>query len=193
MNNLKKLHIVILFSLIFVLSACGNKGIDNPLNYKVSDFSYVNQEGEKFTLKDLEGKVWIADLIFTNCDTVCPPMTAHMAKLQAMVKEEELDVEFVSFSVDPEVDTPEMLKEYAQQFDADFSNWHLLTGYTQEEIKKFAQESFKTLAEKPENQDQVLHGINFYLVDQNGVVLKDYNGVENTPYEQIIEDIKKVQ
>ncbi|MFT4414101.1 SCO family protein [Fredinandcohnia humi] len=190
---MKKLHILLMISFLLVLSSCANNGIEDPLNYEVSDFSYVNQDGEAFTLEDLKGKIWIADMIFTNCDTVCPPMTAHMAKLQAMVKEEGLDVEFVSFSVDPEVDTPEMLKEYGEKFEADFTNWHLLTGYSQEDIKEFAKDSFAAIAEKPKNQDQVLHVINFYLVDQNGTVLKEYNGVENTPYDQIIADIKKIQ
>ncbi|WP_026021912.1 SCO family protein [Bacillus timonensis] len=186
---MKKLLVVV--ALIFVLAACGS-GIDNPLNYEVSDFSYVDQNGEDFSLKDLEGKVWIADMIFTECDTVCPPMTAHMAKLQGMVKEEGLDVEFVSFSVDPEVDTPEKLKEYAEGYSDDLSNWHLLTGYSLDEITEFGKDSFKALVAKPEGQDQVIHVIKFYLVDQNGTVLKEYNGVEDTPYEEIIEDIKKV-
>ncbi|WP_077618494.1 SCO family protein [Bacillus sinesaloumensis] len=180
-------------ALILILAACGNSGIANPLNYEVSDFSYTDQNGESLSLKDLEGKVWIADMIFTQCDTVCPPMSAHMAKLQQMVKDEGLDVEFVSFSVDPEVDTPEMLKEYAEGYSDDLSNWHLLTGYSLEEITKFAKDSFAAIVAKPEGQDQVMHVINFYLVDQNGTVLKDYDGVSNTPYEEIIEDIKKIQ
>ncbi|WP_449536628.1 SCO family protein [Ferdinandcohnia sp. Marseille-Q9671] len=191
---MKKVYLSFVLGVILILAACGNNdGIKDPLNYEVSDFTYTNQEGEPFGLKDLEGKVWVANMIFTNCDTVCPPMTAHMAKLQGMAKEEELDVEFVSFSVDPEVDTPELLKEYAAGFDADLSNWNLLTGYTLEEMEKFAKDSFAALVAKPEGQDQVMHGIKFYLVDQNGTVLKDYNGVENTPYEEIIEDIKKIQ
>jgi len=192
-ENVKKIKFFVVIALILVLAACGNSGIANPLNYEVSDFSYTDQYGESFSLKDLEGKVWIADMIFTQCDTVCPPMSAHMAKLQGMVKEEGLDVEFVSFSVDPDVDTPEILKEYAEGYSDDLSNWHLLTGYSLDEITQFAKDSFKAIVMKPEGQDQVMHVVNFYLVDQNGTVLKDYDGVSNTPYEEIIEDIKKIQ
>ncbi|MEH7387224.1 SCO family protein [Bacillus sp. JJ1521] len=191
-ENVKKIKFLVVIALIFVLAACGS-GIPNALNYEVSDFSYVDQNGDNLSLKDLEGKVWIADMIFTNCTTVCPPMSAHMAKLQGMVKEEGLDVEFVSFSVDPEVDTPEVLKEYAESYSDDLSNWHLLTGYTLPEITVFAKDSFKALVAKPDGQDQVIHVIKFYLVDQNGTVLKEYNGVENTPYEEIIADIKTIQ
>lgn len=191
-ENVKKINFFVVVALIFVLSACGS-GIPNALNYEVSDFSYVDQNGEQFSLKDLEGKVWVATMIYTTCPDVCPPMTAHMAKLQGMAKEENLDVDFVSFSVDPEVDTPEMLKEYAEGFGADLSNWHLLTGYSIEEITVFAKDSFKTIVAKPDGQDLVMHGIKFYLVDQNGTVLKDYDGVSNTPYEDILADIKTIQ
>jgi protein SCO1 len=184
-----------IFLLLLSVTACnfGNK-IDNPLNYEVQNFTFTNQNGEPFGLKDLKGKIWVADFVFTNCETVCPPMTAHMAQLQRKVKEAGLkNVEFVSFSVDPEMDTPEVLKEYAAKYEADEKNWHFLTGYSQEEIENFAKESFKTIVQKPQNTDQVIHGVDFYLVDQNGKVLKSYNGVENTPYEEIIKDIKTLQ
>ncbi len=88
-------------------------------------------------------------------------MTAHMAKLKQMAKKEGLDVEFVSFSVDPEVDTPEKLAAYAKQFTDDLSNWHLLTGYSPAEISELAQKSFKTIVQKPANDDQVVHGTSF--------------------------------
>ncbi|MCH1626363.1 SCO family protein [Ferdinandcohnia quinoae] len=190
---MKKLHkwTLLLVSVIF-LAACGNKGLENTVNYTVSDFTAVNQDGKEVTLKDFEGKVWVADFVFTNCKTVCPPMTANMAKLQSMINEEDLDVQLVSFSVDPEIDKPEILKEYGELFEADFSKWSFLTGYDQEFIAKFATKSFHTLAEKVKSGDDVLHGVKFYLVDQNGKVLKEYSGNVDTPYEEIISDIKTI-
>lgn len=97
---LKKLVAVIgLFTII--LAACGQSGIENALNYDVEDFNYTNQDNQAVGLSDLEGKVWIADFIFTSCETVCPPMTYNMSQLQDKVKEEGIEnVEFVSFSVD---------------------------------------------------------------------------------------------
>lgn len=190
---LKKLAAVIgLFTII--LAACGQSGIENALNYDVGDFNYTNQENQAVGLSDLEGKVWIADFIFTSCETVCPPMTYNMSQLQDKVKEEGIEnVEFVSFSVDPTVDSPEALKDFANNYEIDFSNWHFLTGYTQEEIESFAVDSFKSLVKKPKNDDQVIHQTSIYLVDQNGVVMKDYDGVSDVPYEEIIADIKKIQ
>uniref|UniRef100_C5DAR9 Electron transport protein SCO1/SenC n=1 Tax=Geobacillus sp. (strain WCH70) TaxID=471223 RepID=C5DAR9_GEOSW len=177
---------------IVLLAACG-KTIPDAKNWPVDDFTYTDQNGKPFGLKDLKGKVWVADFIFTNCETVCPPMTANMAKLQKKAKEKGFDVEFVSFSVDPEVDTPEKLKEYVKKFNGDLSNWHLLTGYSQQEIEKFAEKNFKTIVKKPKNEDQVIHGTEFYLVDQNGTIVQTYSGVQDVPYEKILEHIEILQ
>lgn len=189
----KGLSVIAFFMLIF-LTACGGGGkIEGALNYEVEPFTFTNQNGDSVSLEDLKGKVWIADFIFTNCETVCPPMTAHMTKLQQEAEEAGVDVEFVSFSVDPEVDTPEKLKEFARNYDLSFDNWHFLTGYDQETIEEFAVSSFKAIVQKPKNNDQVIHGTKFYVIDQNGVVVKDFNGVENTPYEEIIDVVKALQ
>ncbi|RSD26328.1 SCO family protein [Mesobacillus subterraneus] len=186
--------LVILAAITFIAAGCGNGGLKDAKNYPIEDFTFTNQDGKSFGKEDLKGKVWVADFIFTNCADVCPPMTANMAKLQDMIKEEGLkDVEIVSFSVDPTVDSPEVLKDYGNKFSVDFSNWSFLTGYSQEEIEQFALESFKALVKKPESGDQVIHGTDFYLVDQNGNMRKYYTGLKEVPFEQIIKDIKTLQ
>lgn len=179
---------------LLLLSACGGGGIKNPLNYEIEDFTFTNQDGKELGLKDLEGKVWVADFIYTYCTTECPPMTFNMTKLQKMVEEEGIEnVEFVSFSIDPEVDSPEVLKEYGGNFELDFNNFHFLTGYDQAFIEKFALDNFKALVKKPENQEQVIHQVYFYLVDQNGTIMKAYNGFEDVPFAEIVSDIKALQ
>ena len=172
--------------LSFFLAAC-NQGIENPLQWEIEDFTFTNHNNEEFALADLEGEVWLADFVFTNCTTVCLPMMANMTDLQAQLKEEGLDVQIVSFSVDPEFDKPEILKSYAENYGADLSSWTLLTGYTPQEIDDFAMDNFQTLARKPENDDQVIHGTSFYLVNQEGVIMKSYDGL-NPPVEEILAD-----
>jgi protein SCO1/2 len=184
--------LVIMMFAVMVLTACSSK-IPDPLNWKLDEFTYTDQQNEPFGLSDLKGKVWIADFIFTNCETVCPPMTANMAKLQKEMKAEGLEVDFVSFSVDPENDTPEVLTEYMKTYDADLSDWHLLTGYEQEQIEQFALKQFKTIVQMPKQSDQVIHGTDFYLVDQEGKVMKTYSGVSDTPYDEIIKHVKALQ
>ena len=165
--------------LILLLSACGKSGIENPLNYSVEDFNHTNQKGESFGLGDLEGEIWMANFIFTNCDDVCLPMTANMKILQDRVKEEGIEnIQFVSFSVDPTVDTPDVLTEFGEMFKVDNTNWNFLTGYSQETIEQFAAESFKAIVKKPQTGDQVLeHGTSIYLVNQEGKLMKDYSGL----------------
>ncbi|MCM3692718.1 SCO family protein [Neobacillus niacini] len=179
---------------ILILSACGQKGIENPLDYPVKDFKAVTQENKPFEKKNLDGKIWVADFIFTNCADVCPPMTANMTKLQKMVEDEKLEnVEFVSFSVDPTVDTPEKLTEYATNFGLKDDNWTFLTGYSQEFIETYARETFKTLVKKPQEGDQVIHQTYFFLVGPDEKVKKIYDGYQEVPYDEMISDIKALQ
>jgi protein SCO1/2 len=190
----KKVMTAILITMLLIVSGCGGNGVDIPSDATtVTDFTFTNQNGSEYGLAQLKNKVWVADFIFTNCETVCPPLTANMSKLQEMAKEEGLEVEFVSFSVDPENDTPEKMLAFAQQFDADFTNWNFLTGYSQSEIEAFAPESFAAHVQKPKSTDQVIHGLRFYIVNKDGIVVKSYNGLENPPYEEMLQDIEKLQ
>ncbi|MFB6466113.1 SCO family protein [Cytobacillus sp. Hz8] len=190
-----KVLAIYLIMTVVLLSACGQREIKDAKNWPIKDeFTYTNQEGKPFGLKDLKGKVWVADFIFTNCEDVCLPMTSNMAKLQQLAKDENIkNIEFVSFSVDPENDTPQKMKEFAQSFNVDFKNWHFLTGYSQEAIEQFAMKNFKALVKKPEKEDQVIHGTDFYLVDQNGTIVKYYTGLNKIPMKVIINDIKTLQ
>ncbi len=192
-----KSYIKALVPLLFVIlaAACSSEQkIPNATDYEVESFTYTNQDGKDVSLEDLKGKVWVADFVFTNCNTVCLPMTANMKKLQERIEEEGLeDVKLISFSVDPEVDKPEVLKEYGQQFNADFTNWHFLTGYSQDEIEDFSLESFKATVQKPDGNDQVIHSVSFSLVDQEGRVVQSYSGLDDIPMDDIIQHIKMLQ
>lgn len=194
LSTLGVLVLVMVVSMVVRTFSTFNSGIPDAKNWPVADFTYTNQEGKPYGLSNLKGKIWIADFIFTNCEDVCLPMTYNMAKLQTMVKEEGLEnVEFVSFSVDPAVDSPQVLKDFADYFKVDYSNWNFLTGYEQQHIEEFAMDSFKTIVKKPDSQDQVIHGTDFYLVDQEGKIMKYYTGLNDIPYDQIISDIKALQ
>ncbi|WP_129728949.1 SCO family protein [Ectobacillus funiculus] len=194
MERYRIIRMLMAVSVILLLAACGESKLKDPLNWEVEQFSYTDQNGKTFGSSDLQKKVWIADFIFTSCETVCPPMTANMTKLQKMLKEKGIkDVEFVSFSVDPTVDTPEKLQEFMKKYEMDASKWHFLTGYSQEEISQFAEKNFKALVDKPASTTQVIHGTSLYLVDTTGTVVKKYSALQNTPYEDIIKDIQTIR
>src|SRR4051812_44215844 len=106
---------------IILLTACGSSGIKDAYNWPVEKFTFTDHNGKPFGLEDLKGKVWVANFIFTNCDDVCLPMTANMKKIQDEVKNEGIqNIEFVSFSVDPTIDTPEVLIGFGNMFQVDY-------------------------------------------------------------------------
>lgn len=179
--------------LLMTLAACSSYPIETNMSEEVNDFEFTTESNETFSLDDLDGTYWIADFVFTNCTTVCLPMTSNMSYLQDLINEEGLDVQLVSFSVDPDYDTPEVLTDYAEEYDADLDNWTFLTGYDFQTIKELSIKSFKSmLQEPPEGTDQVTHGTSFYLVDPDGNVIKSYNGVQRDSMDEIFEDLKKL-
>ncbi|SFD44880.1 protein SCO1/2 [Lentibacillus persicus] len=188
---MKRLLLPIVMMALF-LAACG-EDIETNMSQEVEDFEFTTQDNEALSLKDLEGDWWIADFIFTNCTTVCNTMTPNMAMLQESLDKEGLDAQLISFTVDPEYDTPEVLKTYGERYGADFSNWSFLTGYDFQTIKEFSVSSFKSLVEQPpEGSDQVMHGTSFFLVNPEGKVIKRYSGVESEEVDNIIQDLKAV-
>ncbi|MFG6119158.1 SCO family protein [Thalassobacillus sp. B23F22_16] len=181
------------FAVLLFLAACGQE-IEENMSRDVEEFSAINEQGEERSLEDYQGQYWVADFIFTNCDTVCPPMTANMARLQTMMEEEGIeDVQLVSFSVDPENDDPEALTEFGDKFQADFGNWDFLTGYDFDEIRQLSIKSFQSMLEEEPNSDQMMHGTRFYLVNPDGEAIKHYSGTESGSMEEILEDLKKTQ
>jgi len=180
--------------LMLTLAACGGSQIETNMSEEISDFEFTTQDNETFGLDDLKGKYWVADFVFTNCTTVCLPMTTNMSYLQDQINEEGLeDIELVSFSVDPDYDTPEVLKEYSEDYEADLSNWTFLTGYDFDTIKELSIKSFKNMVqEAPEGTDQVTHGTSFFLVDPDGKVIKAYQGTDKENMDDILADLKEV-
>ncbi len=197
---MKKWLIAVLSVLMF-LSACSAGAVEPMSRYgdEIQDFEVTNQNDETFTREDMDGKVWLLSFIFTNCATVCPPMTQNMTSVTQELEEKGIDdYGVMSFSVDPEVDTPEVLTEYAGWYDIpEDTDWQFLTGYDYEFIRGFAEDNFKTIvAPPPEGSDQVTHGTAFYLIDENGTIIKDYPGVDsgdNTfPQAEVVSDVEKL-
>lgn len=103
-----------------------------------------------------------------------------------------MDVEFVTFTVDPATDKPQVLKDYLGQFSGDESNWHLLTGYSQEAIEKMALNQFQTIVQKPNESGQVIHGTNFYVIDQQGYIVNEYSYSEESFEEQMLTEVERL-
>lgn len=192
----KVIGLVILLALVTVLSACGNVKFKADYSYEIQDFDHVNQRGENVSLESLKGKPWLGMYIFTNCNSVCPPMTFNMTQIQEKLMKKGIeDYNLVAFSVDPEVDTPEVLADYLARYTVpDESKWNLLTGYSQSYIEQFAVKSTKLLVKDDPNSDQVIHGIQFFLVDKDGILVKQYDGyakdAADVPIDTIVGDLE---
>jgi protein SCO1/2 len=136
-----------------------------PVYFAMPDFALTDHSGQPFSSRQLEGKVWIGFIFLTNCPTgACPVMVGKMARLQEALPDER--VHFVSVSVDPERDTPEVLAEYAARTSGkDVSRrWHLLTGESREQMTALAR-SMKLIVD-----EDFGHSTVFLLVDQEGNV-----------------------
>lgn len=156
------------------------------VHHQLPDFALTNQHGHALALADLEGKVWVADFIFTSCPTICPPMTDEMTRLQDEFATEP-DLRFVSFSVDPERDTPAVLSRYADSFGVDHSRWSFLTG-EKASIYQLAHDGFNLAV--GHQGSEILHSTRFVLVDRGGNVRGYYDSRIKANLRHLRRDIK---
>lgn len=154
----------------------------------VSDFSLMTADRKAFTHQDFIGKVTITDFIFTTCAGPCPIMSGQMQQLQATLHENS-SIQFVSFSVDPEYDTPEILTEYATRYGAIKDKWIFLTG-EKKTIYDITKNSFHLSVEDDENA--VLHSTKFVLVDQEARIRGYYDSEDEESLKKLIEDTKSL-
>ena len=149
-------------------------------------FSLTDQDAKPITLASLKGKPWIADFVFTHCAGPCPLMTAKMARLQRELPSPNLH--FVSFSVDPERDTPPVLKEYAAKFQAEESRWRFLTGPAD---AIFATAKGMLLTAIPANESSpIIHSTKFVLVDGEGRIRQYYDYNDAGQMKALVQDAK---
>jgi protein SCO1/2 len=149
-------------------------------------FALTNQDGERVTLDDLKGKVWLADFVYTTCPGPCPIISAHMGRLS---RELPADARIVSFSTDPDNDTPAVLKAYAKRFGAG-GNWTFLTG-PKDEMYALIQHGFMLPIMAPAGA-QIVHSTRIMLVDKSGAVRGLYDGTTSGPDAQILADIRRL-
>lgn len=159
----------------------------------VPAFAFVDQNGQPLTQGDLQGAVWVANFIFTRCPSACPMLTAKFKALQGELGALQ-GVRFVSISVDPQHDTPEVLAAYAKRFGADTRRWSFVTGPLSE-IEKTVVRGFKIHVGKPKPNEtdptliDIMHGEHFVLVDQSGQI-RGYYRSEKPELEELKKDLR---
>ncbi|MEW5741936.1 MAG: SCO family protein [Myxococcota bacterium] len=157
--------------------------------WPVPEFTYPDQHGKPVTPQSLRGQVWIANFIFTQCRTVCPLLTSKMVQLQRLLS--GVDVRFVSISVDPAHDTPEVLRAYQQKWAPDETRWTLLA--TDEKTLPATAAGFKISAMKSEGGvDPIIHSAVFVLVDGKGVVRGAFSSEDRADFLALVKAAKKL-
>jgi protein SCO1/2 len=153
----------------------------------VPDFTLTDQTGAIFYSKaKLDGHVWVADFIYTNCGGPCPRMSTQMNQIRRAI-DDNPDVQSVSFTIDPDRDTPEVLAQYGKRYKAEPAVWHLLTG-TKPELKKLSWDAFHL----GDVNGDLEHSTRFVLVDRKSRIRGYYDSAESESIPKLVADIKRL-
>lgn len=182
----------------FDLPVFFEKGVDNPfqecpitdsVQHYIPDFNLTNQDGRSVGREKMNGKITIVDFFFTSCPSICPQMSLEMERVNDMFREED-EVQIMSFSIDPEYDTPDILSDYAAEHKAVAGKWDFLTG-DKSAIYQLARCGFviPTL-DGLGIPDDFVHSDKFILVDQLGRIRGYYSGTSRDDVDLLILETK---
>lgn len=167
--------------------------LEKTRTHTIPEFSLMNQAGESVTNANFDGKIYIADFFFTTCMGICLDMTKNMVKLQTEFNHDK-DVLFMSHTVTPGIDTPEVLAAYGQRHGVNPDKWHLVTGdraaiYDLGRRHYFVEEDLGI----KRDDDEFLHTENFLLIDGSRRIRGIYNGLKDASLAQLVADVRTLQ
>lgn len=165
------------------------KQVTDTVYATIPPFSFVDQNRETITEKNLDGKIYVADFFFTSCPSICPPMQRNMLTV-AKAYEGKKDFKLVSFTIDPRHDTIPVLKQYADKLGAKSDQWYFLLG-KKEEVYQLAEKNYLvSVAENKDAPGGYVHQGWLVLVDKKGRVRGAYDGTDEKQVKQLIVDVK---
>jgi len=182
---------IFLFSEAF-RSGSPNLPVYGPDHHTIPDFSLTDHNGSDLNLKGLGDRIIVADFFFTYCPTICPVMTSHLADVQNFYSGDS-EVGFASFTVDPERDTPERLKEFARKYGADLEQWIFITGEKKDLYKLARNGFFLTATDGDGGPDDFIHSEKLILIDHKKRIRGYYDGTESADVNKLIKDISKLK
>ena len=160
------------------------RGRTLPVYFEAPHFELTDQDNRRVTDDQLRGSVWVAMVFFTHCPDICPGMMGRLVELQKAVTDPK--VKLVSFSIDPERDTPEQLKRYADRLGADSTRWFLLTGPKDQMFA--AAEWLKLAAEPAQGNKPISHTNRMLLIDQSGNARGVYDSSDDAAMSKLASD-----
>lgn len=163
----------------------------DTLYHSIPPFSFIDQNNKPYGDKDLANKIYVANFFFTSCPSICPEMQTLMKKVHDTDDFETIsDFKLLSFTVDPEHDTPEVLKEFAQRVQANDDRWKFLTG-NREAIYKLAYDGYMANAGVDSTAPGgFLHSDLVFLIDRERHIRGIYEGTSATDMKRLIDEIK---
>ena len=171
-----------LLLLMVLLAGCAREK-PLPVLGEIPRFELVNQQGHKFERSSLDGHVWIADFIYTTCETSCPRMSSKMHSIQGATS---AGVKLVSFTVDPQHDTPQALAEYGRKYSADGARWTFLTG-NPATLDMLDHDAFKL------GNLSMDHSTRFVLIDRKGRIRGYYGLFDGDPVSRLAKDAARLE
>jgi len=180
---------------ILLLASCGSEPL--PDYGAVPPFELTERSGAPVSRDQLLGKVWVADFVFTHCAGPCPRMSTNMKRLQAALPESD-DIRLVTLTVDPERDTIDILKEYANRYGADPERWLFLTGDKQELYDLIQKGFLQAVDDGSRTEDGqpgpgiITHSTRYTLIDRAGRIRGFYFGTEDDVVEAILPDLTRL-
>jgi protein SCO1/2 len=168
------------------------KIVDKTITHRIADFSFRDQSNTLVTQQTVSGNVYVASFFFTSCPSICPKMTNLLKAVQDTFRHKP-NVQMLSFSVTPWIDSIPRLRRYAADKGIDSAKWHLLTGdrgriYDLARRSYFAEEAIGFT----KNSSEFLHTEHLILVDQNRRIRGIYNGTQLLEIDKLIADIHKL-
>lgn len=175
----------------------GEREVNGPGDttyFTVPPFNFIDEDGNPFGDKDTEGKILIVDFFFTRCTSICPRMSAQMQQLQLRLdKPRYNDVLFLSHTVDPEHDTPEVLKAYAKRLQADSTRWKFLTGNAPDIYRQGNLGYLLTANVDSAAAEMFVHSPQFVLVDKQRHIRGMFDGTDTDAMHDLVTDLKALQ
>jgi protein SCO1/2 len=182
-----------LLALLGLLAGCHHTAEPLPKLGQVGDFALVDQQARPVSAASLRGKVWVAAFFFTRCPTICPRITRRMRALQVATSGSTPPLSLISFSVDPDNDTPPVLLQYAKRYGADLRTWAFLTGDLSV-VKRTVVDGFKlALDGKPDPNAEnggIIHGSHLVLVDKLLAIRGYYRTDDEDDMKRLVDDAK---
>jgi len=168
-----------------------NGKIVDTIFHEIPEFSFLNQDSVWVAKKDVLGRVFVADFFFSTCPTICPKMTSQMKRLQVITEDIE-ELHFLSFTINPEYDSPSVLKQYAADYGVNLNNWDFLTG-DEAATHHLGVKGFLVHARADDDEPGgFAHSPSIVLIDRTGKIRGVYDGTQTEEVDQLNQDIRKL-